>query len=220
MKHSLPHILLASVALLTALALPYGAGAQVAPPQDPAADFRTASRCITCHNNLKTAKGEDVSIGMEWRAASWLMRRAILTGRAACAARHSTIPSRVPRSRLSAQAATCPCNTPGQGAGPSHRSLQAASAPARSCRRCGGSRRCLLHGLPPIQSQAWEPRDYSGTSPSLRRNHPARLRPFPEDPDASPRCTSLIRLRAIQSDHIRQAASAQLPHALYPDARA
>ena len=69
MTHRLPRIVLALWSLFSRR-LPCCAahGAQAAPQQDPAADFRTSSRCITCHNNLKTAKGEDVSIGMEWRA--------------------------------------------------------------------------------------------------------------------------------------------------------
>jgi hypothetical protein len=31
--------------------------------------FQTSDRCIACHNGLTTPKGEDVSIGFEWRAS-------------------------------------------------------------------------------------------------------------------------------------------------------
>jgi hypothetical protein len=31
--------------------------------------FRTSDRCVACHNGLKTSEGEDVSIGLEWRAS-------------------------------------------------------------------------------------------------------------------------------------------------------
>jgi len=31
--------------------------------------FRTSERCLICHNNLKTAKGEDASIGTAWRTS-------------------------------------------------------------------------------------------------------------------------------------------------------
>jgi hypothetical protein len=31
--------------------------------------FRTSDRCIACHNGLTTASGEDVSIGLDWRAS-------------------------------------------------------------------------------------------------------------------------------------------------------
>src|SRR6478609_2654038 len=34
----------------------------------PAASFQTSDRCIACHNGLTTSKGEDVSIGFDWRA--------------------------------------------------------------------------------------------------------------------------------------------------------
>jgi hypothetical protein len=36
---------------------------------DAAANFKPSDRCIGCHNNLKTAKGKDVSIGSAWRAS-------------------------------------------------------------------------------------------------------------------------------------------------------
>jgi hypothetical protein len=31
--------------------------------------FQTSERCLICHNNLKTAKGEDASIGTAWRSS-------------------------------------------------------------------------------------------------------------------------------------------------------
>src|ERR1700759_4766845 len=48
----------ASVALATPVAL----RAQQPP-------FPLSTRCYSCHNNLKTAKGQDVSIGWAWRAS-------------------------------------------------------------------------------------------------------------------------------------------------------
>lgn len=45
-------------------------GVRVAGAQDAAANaFRTSEKCFVCHNNLKTAKGEDASIGTAWRAS-------------------------------------------------------------------------------------------------------------------------------------------------------
>ena len=32
-------------------------------------EFHTSDRCLACHNGLKTANGEDVSIGFDWRAS-------------------------------------------------------------------------------------------------------------------------------------------------------
>jgi hypothetical protein len=31
--------------------------------------FRTSDRCVACHNGLTTSKGEDISIGFDWRAS-------------------------------------------------------------------------------------------------------------------------------------------------------
>lgn len=31
--------------------------------------FRTSDRCVACHNGLRTSKGEDISIGFDWRAS-------------------------------------------------------------------------------------------------------------------------------------------------------
>ena len=57
------------VVALALLALPPASRAQTAAPQNPADDFRTSARCANCHNKLKTSKGEDVSIGLEWSAS-------------------------------------------------------------------------------------------------------------------------------------------------------
>jgi len=45
-------------------------GSLVADAQDAATNaFRTSEKCLVCHNNLKTAKGEDASIGTAWRTS-------------------------------------------------------------------------------------------------------------------------------------------------------
>ncbi len=54
-------VALAGLALLETASRP--------PARGPHADFRTSSRCTTCHNNFKTSKGQDVSIGREWAAS-------------------------------------------------------------------------------------------------------------------------------------------------------
>jgi hypothetical protein len=71
MRFRLPLFLFASALL----ALPRQVSAQApALPHTPTAenvaqDFLTSDRCSSCHNNLTTAKGEDVSIGFEWIAS-------------------------------------------------------------------------------------------------------------------------------------------------------
>ncbi len=32
-------------------------------------DFHTSDRCMACHNQLVTSKGQDVSIGIDWRSS-------------------------------------------------------------------------------------------------------------------------------------------------------
>ena len=73
MKFRLPLFSLAILAVLAGIALGKTANVDAADQHesshDPGQDYRTADRCATCHNNLKTAKGEDVSIGHEWGAS-------------------------------------------------------------------------------------------------------------------------------------------------------
>lgn len=56
--------LLFAVVVVAGIAAPEMLSAQT----DPADAFRTSDRCVVCHGNMKTGKGEDVSIGSEWRA--------------------------------------------------------------------------------------------------------------------------------------------------------
>lgn len=35
----------------------------------PKIEFRTSDRCVACHNGLKTSSGQDISIGLDWRAS-------------------------------------------------------------------------------------------------------------------------------------------------------
>jgi len=81
MKFHLPLFELAFVTAMVGLALSKTATMEAAEQHesthetshetshDAGQDYRTADRCATCHNNLKTAKGEDVSIGHEWGAS-------------------------------------------------------------------------------------------------------------------------------------------------------
>jgi hypothetical protein len=57
MKHTLPLVVLLFLSVATAQA-------QVVPDL-----FVTADRCMACHNFLVTATGQDVSIGVDWRAS-------------------------------------------------------------------------------------------------------------------------------------------------------
>ena len=69
MKHRLPFLALATMGAIVSFTIANVAGIQAAGQNDPSQDFRTSDRCTTCHNHLKTSKGEDVSIGVEWGAS-------------------------------------------------------------------------------------------------------------------------------------------------------
>lgn len=70
MTHRLPLFVLTSTILIgTASVQLKTAEGQAASQVDATQDYLTSTRCIICHSNLKTAKGEDVSIGTEWQAS-------------------------------------------------------------------------------------------------------------------------------------------------------
>src|SRR5437667_6622063 len=46
----------------------FGIGSGVLQSAKPVQHFQTSDRCMACHNNLVTPSGEDVSIGIAWRA--------------------------------------------------------------------------------------------------------------------------------------------------------
>jgi hypothetical protein len=54
------------LALLMVLPLPMRAGGQHTALKP---EFQTSDRCLACHNGLTTPSGEDVSIGLAWRAS-------------------------------------------------------------------------------------------------------------------------------------------------------
>ena len=62
MKHKLLSAVIVFVALLS-----LGSGV-LRSAKPPAQHFQTSDRCMACHNSLVTPSGEDVSIGMSWRA--------------------------------------------------------------------------------------------------------------------------------------------------------
>lgn len=46
-----------------------GPSVEAASHADAREDFRTSDRCVACHNELRTHSGEDISIGLQWRAS-------------------------------------------------------------------------------------------------------------------------------------------------------
>jgi hypothetical protein len=68
MRRSVP-VMAGMVAAVVVLAELRGGGVIAASHPDPHDDFHTADRCVACHNGLKTPQGEDISIGLQWRAS-------------------------------------------------------------------------------------------------------------------------------------------------------
>jgi hypothetical protein len=65
MKNKLLISLAVAACLISSTKIMRGAGqhAELKP------SFQTSDRCVACHNGLRTATGEDVSIGLDWRAS-------------------------------------------------------------------------------------------------------------------------------------------------------
>jgi hypothetical protein len=59
----------ATAALTAVLALLPVVRVQAGPSEPGKTEFRTSDRCVACHNGLKTSAGEDISIGLQWRAS-------------------------------------------------------------------------------------------------------------------------------------------------------
>jgi hypothetical protein len=61
--------LVTSCALLAAVALSHEKPVQAASRHDAKDEFHDSTRCVACHNGLKTPGGEDISIGFQWSAS-------------------------------------------------------------------------------------------------------------------------------------------------------
>lgn len=61
--------LVTSCALLAAIALSHEKPVQAASRRDAKDEFHDSTRCVACHNGLKTPSGEDISIGFQWSAS-------------------------------------------------------------------------------------------------------------------------------------------------------
>jgi hypothetical protein len=67
MKLRWPVLLSLSATLVVAPSLLRGKSPNT--DSDLKTEFRTSDRCVACHNGLKTTSGEDISIGLQWRAS-------------------------------------------------------------------------------------------------------------------------------------------------------
>jgi hypothetical protein len=224
LTYRLPPIFLATFALLAALALPRCAASQTEGQPDPAADFRPSARCVTCHNNLKAANGQDVSIGTDWRAG--IMANAARDPYWQSSVRREVLDH--PESSVAIQTECASCHMPLQfledkeqghptevfkrlPLRPDHAD-DAAAAEGVTCTVCHQ-----------IQSTGLgTPAAYSGNfAVAPAGTHPRPVfGPFPEDPDRITKVHVVASGYApIQSDHIRQASLCGSCHTLYTATR-
>lgn len=115
-RFHLAFFLFAFAGVMAVLALPARLNTQTAAPaqtpseQDVAQDFRTSATCVSCHNNVSTASGEDVSIGVQWRAS--IMANAARDPYWQGSVRRETIDH--PESSLAIQNDCASCHAPAQ----------------------------------------------------------------------------------------------------------
>jgi hypothetical protein len=69
MSHRQPLLRFAFAAFLAICVLSNAPPAHAAEKSNPAADFLTSERCLSCHGSLKAENGKDASIGVEWGAS-------------------------------------------------------------------------------------------------------------------------------------------------------
>src|SRR5258707_10594817 len=62
-KHIWHAIAIAGIVIASVLFVRGGGRQGVLKPE-----FHTSDRCVACHNGLTTKSGEDISIGLDWRA--------------------------------------------------------------------------------------------------------------------------------------------------------
>lgn len=215
-----PFLLVASLAVSAALAFTMVCSAQTAAAHNPADDFHTSDRCLTCHNNLKTAKGEDASIGAEWRTS--IMANSARDPYWQGSVRRETLDH--PESSAAIQSDCASCHMPlqyqqdkAQGRATElfkHLPLSAgheadaAAADGVSCTVCHQ-----------IEAKGLDtPASYNGNyvvAPSGTQPRPV-FGPFAADPQhVVPVHTMAAGYAPVQSDHIRQAGLCGSCHTLY-----
>jgi len=199
-----------SALLIVALALASGA---VLDAQQPSSTLAVSTRCLACHNNLKTAKGKDVSIGTAWSASVmansardpyWQgsVRRETLDHPSAAAAIQTECAScHMPLQRFADKSAghdTAVVAVLPLGA------RQDANAAADGV-GCSGCHLAQADGL-------GTPASYNGT---LVYAPATAYGPYPPTPRAVAIHTAGMKVNTVEGDHLRQAAFCGSCHTLY-----
>ena len=163
---------------------PHGPVAPAGVPPDDL--FQTSSDCLACHNGLTTPAGEDVSIGVQWRASMMAnsSRDPYWHAAVRCGARRSIIPSTRRPLRTSARFVTCRW----RARGPARWGSRAGCSP--TCRGAAVATRSRRNWRPTVSRARFATR--SATSGWARRRVLAaasswpRPRPTGRDPSPGP----------------------------------
>jgi hypothetical protein len=201
--------------LLTSLAVPSGA---LVCAQMPSAALVSSTRCLACHNNLKTATGKDVSIGTAWSAS--VMANSARDPYWQSSVRRETLDH--PSAAAAIQTECASCHMPQQhfadkSAGhdtavfavlplDAHHEAEAAADGVG----CSGCHLAQPEGLGTASSYngnlVYAPAGQAPTS---------LYGPYPVTPRAAAIHTAGAKLTTLQSDHLRQAGLCGSCHTLY-----
>ena len=180
--------------------------------------YPLSTRCYSCHNNLKTAKGEDVSIGSAWRAS--IMANSARDPYWQASVRRETLDHASAASSIENECATCHMplqHFTDKAAGHdtavfSHLPLDdahnaAAAADGVSCTVC--------HQAEP--QGLGTPESYNGniTVAGVGQQPRPLFGPYPAEARATSIHTLASGLTLTQSDHLRQAGLCGSCHTLY-----
>jgi hypothetical protein len=186
---------------------------------DATANFKPSERCIGCHNNLKTAKGQDVSIGSAWRASMmansardpyWqgsVRREAMDHPESSAEIENECATCHMPLQRLADKATGQETTVFSRMQSDAHHAADAAAADGVGCNVChqvkpeGLGEAATYNGAFAVAASGQNPRPLYG--------------PWTLDARATSMHVSTAGLTPTQSEHIRQAGLCGSCHTLY-----
>jgi hypothetical protein len=181
--------------------------------------FPVSARCVACHNNLKTAKGQDVSIGSAWKTSImanssrdpyWqasVRREALDHASAASSIENECATCHMPLQHLADKAAGHETAVFSRLPLDSAHDADEAAMDGVSCSAC--------HEAAP--AGLGDPSSYNGNLtvvPVDQHDRPI-FGPYPADPRSIAMHTASAGLTLAQGDHLRQAGLCGSCHTLY-----
>jgi hypothetical protein len=212
-----------SVFAFALLVLPPASHSQSA-PASPADDFRTADRCANCHSKLKTPKGEDVSINLDWSAS--IMANSARDPYWPGSVRREAIDH--PEASTDIQSECATCHMPLQSLQDKSQNRQTAvlsrlplhAGDPQNAAAADGVSCTVCHQIQP--AGLGTPATYSGNfaiAPTATQPRPL-FGPFAPDSDNITKVHVLAAgYSLVQSEHVRDAALCGTCHTLYTTTR-